>query len=355
MAGVGAGQPGRPALLPGAPSGAAPACPALPRRARLDFKPCVAAPQSPTASLPGSRGTFLSFAAVGFRPPLYLALPLQLYGVWHASEAGHCALPVRRSLGAAAAHTPNLGAAAAHAPNLGAAAAHAPAAWRRCGWWLCLGRGGRTAHSWRCPPPCRSCCGTRSCIGALVRVHSRLLAGLEASIAPACSLRRRAPSLCAQHPLSCSSLSASSCLPAAASVHGLFSFTFEAVVGGRHVAAMLAAAGPQGRCAAALLFFHAVLSVLLPLLLLLPWQQAAQPAGGQRALSASARLETRLQGWLGQLLWRWPAPAGNAAAAQREDAGGAGAGLLAFALRWAVVLLVLWSACTLLTIRPPTA
>lgn len=116
---------------------------------------------------------------------------------------------------------------------------------------------------------------------------------------------------------------------------------------------MLAAAGAAKRCHAALLFAHALSSVLLPLLLLLPWQQPARPPAGGQALSASARLEAWLQRCLGQLLWTWQAPAtrgGATAAGQQEQGGAPGTSLLAFCLHWLLVLLVCWSACTLLII-----
>ncbi len=41
-----------------------------------------------------SRNAFLAWALLGCRPPLHIALPMQLFGLWRITAAGFCAAPV---------------------------------------------------------------------------------------------------------------------------------------------------------------------------------------------------------------------------------------------------------------------
>jgi hypothetical protein len=41
-----------------------------------------------------TRSAFLSWALLGCRPPLHIALPLQLFGLWRITAAGFCVAPV---------------------------------------------------------------------------------------------------------------------------------------------------------------------------------------------------------------------------------------------------------------------
>lgn len=45
-----------------------------------------------------SRNAFLSWALLGCRPPLHIAVPLQLFALWRITAAGFCAAPVLQHL-----------------------------------------------------------------------------------------------------------------------------------------------------------------------------------------------------------------------------------------------------------------
>lgn len=117
---------------------------------------------------------------------------------------------------------------------------------------------------------------------------------------------------------------------------------------GSHLQALVPS-DPEQRCAALLLFYQSLFGVLLPLLLIVP---SRQHRGGDRTTSAAgtayASVGPRLSKLMGQLQRRMEAGLGMLMPCPEQQAVG-GTGL---ALRWGLLLVVLWSACCLVEGTP---